>query len=161
MAKNTDELKDALQSHQQLVTTLTEQRDRARREHDETLMEHWTLSQCIRDLEQQLVLHHVADPTRLSDSCAATCLRDPACDPARRMSALGCTAQLRRPANALIHGLQREGDIIMTAMSTSIHSVRMHSDHSGYSNSRPCVEADYHLQGWDWAGIAWSMAPVT
>src|SRR5258706_3709439 len=38
--KNADELKDALQSQQRLVTSLSEQRDRAQRDYDEVPMEH-------------------------------------------------------------------------------------------------------------------------
>ena len=52
--KNAKELRDALQLQQQLMTTLTEQRDKAQREHKEVLMEHQTMLQWVWDLEQQL-----------------------------------------------------------------------------------------------------------
>src|SRR5258706_6889776 len=53
MARNADELKDALQSQQQLAASLVEQRDRARRDHHEVLLEHPTLTQRLPELERQ------------------------------------------------------------------------------------------------------------
>src|SRR5258706_7984310 len=64
MARNADELKDALQSQQQLAASLVEQRDRAQRDHDEVLMEHRTLTQRLRELERQ----HEATPHRRPQS---------------------------------------------------------------------------------------------
>src|SRR5258708_40020137 len=64
LARNANKLKDALQSQKQLAASLVEQRDRARRDHDEVLMEHRTLTQRLRELERQ----HETAPRRRPQS---------------------------------------------------------------------------------------------
>ena len=61
MVKNLDEPKNAVQSNQRLAVSLREQRDKAQREHVDLLMEYFTQSQRLKDLEQEL---EIASPYR-------------------------------------------------------------------------------------------------
>src|SRR5258706_2221046 len=151
MARNADELKDALQSQQQLAASLVEQQDRARRDHNEVLMEHWTLTQHLRELEQQ----HEAVPRRrpqlpIRPACrhspprSGTQFGMPYEHPGPRRTAQPSGRCLHARAPAILEP-DSEGDVIMTSMLTNVRNcfVRMHPDPLRYTNSRPCTTADY------------------
>src|SRR5258706_3614389 len=150
-ARNADELKDALQSQQQLAASLVEQRDRARQDHNEVLMEHRTLMQRLRELEQQ----HEAAPRRRPQSPVRPARRHspprsgtrfgtPYERPGPRHTAQPSGRHLHARAPAILEP-DSEGDVIMTSMPTNVRNrfVRMHPDPSRYTNSRPCTAADY------------------
>ena len=148
-ARNTDELRDALQSHQQRESTLTDNRDKARRDYDDLLTEKRNLEQRVWDLEQQLaatprprphspvrlVRHH--SPTR-AGARSGTPYERPG--PRRTAQSSGRRPRARAP---IVSEPDSEGDVIMATRPTGTRSVRMHANQSGYSNARPCPEADY------------------
>lgn len=142
-------LKDALQSSQQDAALLREQRDKAQKDHDGLLVEHGTLSQRVRDLEQRAA----APPYRQHRSPPqGLCHRSPP-----RPGARTSTPYERPNIHRMTHGSSRRtpastpaimepesgGDVVMAAMPTSIHPMHMDSTQPRYNNPRPCSAANY------------------
>src|SRR5258706_2252153 len=114
-------------------------------------MEHWTLTQRLRELERQ----HEAAPRRRPQSPVRPARRHSPLrsgtqfgtpyerpGPRRMAQPSGCRLHARAPANL---EPDSEGDVIMTSMPTNVRNrfVRMHPDPSCYTNSLPCTTADY------------------
>src|SRR5258706_13071812 len=142
-AKNLDELKDALQSSQQRVASLRDQRDKLKQENGNLLADNCALARQIRELEQPPAVAPYC-PTRASDRPlrhpSPSCMR--AGMPYERPSFNRPTQRPPAQASFLLEP-ERGGNIIMASVPTNIRSARMAPNQPQYDNPRPCNVSEY------------------
>jgi hypothetical protein len=143
-SKNLKELKDALQSSQQLATSLRAEQDAAWNEHDEVLMDLRAASKRVKDLEQQPI---AAPYRRPSSPIWASCHHSPPRSGSHSDMLYECanpprmgptTNRRHQTPTPVILEPDNNGDVIMTSFPTNIRSMRMHRDQLRYNNRRPC-----------------------
>lgn len=148
-SKELKELKDALQADQQLVRTLRAERDKALSQHDELSMEHRTISQHARDLEQQLTValyRRPNSPPRNSRHRSPPRAGTRSNTPYDRVNPQRAgQAARKRPAEQFPVILEPDigGDVIMASFPANIRPMRMHREQSRYNNRRPCPVSSY------------------
>src|SRR5258706_6235912 len=142
-AKNLDELKDALQSSQQRVASLRDQRDKLERENGDLLADNRALARRIRELEQPPAAAPYR-PTRTSDRPlrrpSPSCTR--AGTPYERPGFNRLTQRPPAQASFLLEP-ERGGDVIMASIPTNICSARMAPNQPRYNNPHPCNVSEY------------------
>jgi hypothetical protein len=132
LTKTIGELKDALQSSQNSAASRKEQRDKANRDYDELLMEHRTIQQRVKDLEQQVSAashrrsHSPARGSRYrSPTRTGTRSNTPYERPTTRRTVQNPRNRAHANAPTRLEPVG-DGDVIMAAMPTGIRTIFMH-----------------------------------